>query len=80
MTSGIYNALTCALDGPSLTIYFPFILHEQERVIMNITEEFDIGSVANSAKHRNIAGEIYSLYTPVILVLLKKFLTIEELG
>lgn len=62
----------------SLTIDLVLILHEQERVKVDVAVKLDIGPARTASDTIGQVADLV-LYPPVIFVFLKKFLAIEEL-
>lgn len=63
----------------NLTIDFLLILHQQERVIIDVAEKLDIRSIGNTMNRYNRLGRLCLLHPPVISILLKEFLSVKEL-
>jgi len=67
------------MNGEDLTIDFLLILHQQKRVIVDVTEKFNIRSTENMINPCDRLRRQRLLHPPVISVFLEEFLPVKEL-
>lgn len=72
------HSITAAMAAVR-TVNLLLVLHDEEGVIVEITEELDVGPRTTSAHIGGISIKANSLDAPVVLVLIKKRVTEEEL-
>jgi hypothetical protein len=55
-------------------------LHEQEGIIIQVTEKGNVGSVGSFSCRKKCVENVGSLNTPVVIILFQEFMTEEKLA